>query len=706
MPDYKYFAFISYRSTDREWAQWLQHMLEHYRLPSVVNGKELPDSLYPVFLDTSELSGGTLGDELSTALESSRYLIVICSPESAQSQWVNKEVQSFVDRGEIDRVIPFIIAGTPYGANDNCFVPALTRLRGSEMEQLGISVNESGREPAAVKVISRMLGLRFNDLWKRHERDKEAERLKLVETNNHIRRNLARYVSEKALSLLKEGDGMTALRLTLEVLPSPENPDFPVTAEAEGALRRSISIPDRSYLGFVDINCMAVHPDGQQVAYGDLDGNIRIFDITTSRELHSMRWEAENWDYPSALAFHPDGKHLVFGTESAHIRLWNLTTDEIIDKEVDYMHLAEVKSIEFSPDGRYMVTAYNSGFVIWDAESFNWLSEVERTKEFCINGICISPDGRYILCAGVELSMYTFDTKQPRPVWRVRSRCQSNAIFSPDGKRIICTFNNHISCLESATGRKIISYINTYEIEHLLFVPDGSMILGSGQGPISYILSDPYGDGRISEPFQREDGMRYVGALLPCAAPLLSLLGYSGVQGRRKLISNPLRSSTDNLDEYIGFDESGKAIITDYEHRTMPPEGFKVELQKSHGNTSVTVSDTHGIVIGHIDDIPLNVEFHALSPDGRYIALFEDYYGEIWSVRDGVSVDCPNLPCDAIKNQIAFSPDGRTFVMLTMCYDLYTYEFKPLEELITEARAKCEGITFSAEERRKYYLDL
>lgn len=37
MRDYNFFAFISYRSTDREWAQWLQHMLEHYRLPTVIN---------------------------------------------------------------------------------------------------------------------------------------------------------------------------------------------------------------------------------------------------------------------------------------------------------------------------------------------------------------------------------------------------------------------------------------------------------------------------------------------------------------------------------------------------------------------------------------------------------------------------------------------------------------------------------------------
>lgn len=30
---FKYFAFISYKREDEEWTKWLQHKLEHYKLP-------------------------------------------------------------------------------------------------------------------------------------------------------------------------------------------------------------------------------------------------------------------------------------------------------------------------------------------------------------------------------------------------------------------------------------------------------------------------------------------------------------------------------------------------------------------------------------------------------------------------------------------------------------------------------------------------
>lgn len=39
----EYFAFISYQRKDEKWAKWLQHKLEHYKLP--VNVREEDPSL-------------------------------------------------------------------------------------------------------------------------------------------------------------------------------------------------------------------------------------------------------------------------------------------------------------------------------------------------------------------------------------------------------------------------------------------------------------------------------------------------------------------------------------------------------------------------------------------------------------------------------------------------------------------------------------
>ena len=80
----EYFAFISYKREDEKWAKWLQHKLEHYKLPINVRKENpsLPQNIRPVFKDTSELASGVLADEIHDALEKSKFLIVICSPKA------------------------------------------------------------------------------------------------------------------------------------------------------------------------------------------------------------------------------------------------------------------------------------------------------------------------------------------------------------------------------------------------------------------------------------------------------------------------------------------------------------------------------------------------------------------------------------------------------------------------------------------------
>ena len=124
----QYYAFISYKREDEKWAKWLQRKLEHYRFPTKINGyAELPKYIRPIFRDTTDLAPGLLVEEIDSALRSSEWLIVICSPRSAKSQWVCKEAQTFIDMGRVDRIIPFVIEGTPF-SNDTtteCFPDAL-----------------------------------------------------------------------------------------------------------------------------------------------------------------------------------------------------------------------------------------------------------------------------------------------------------------------------------------------------------------------------------------------------------------------------------------------------------------------------------------------------------------------------------------------------------------------------------------------------
>lgn len=180
------YAFISYSHKDEKIAKWLQRKLESYKLPTEIHN-EFEESRYlrPVFRDQTDLNTGILSDELLNHLDSSKYLIVICSPNSAKSTWVSYEVHTFIKWGRLEYIIPFIIDGVPFSRDDNECIPiSLLEYWQAfpDKELLGVDIRESKREVGFIRVVSRMLELSFDDLWRRHQRDvrrKTASRIAL-----------------------------------------------------------------------------------------------------------------------------------------------------------------------------------------------------------------------------------------------------------------------------------------------------------------------------------------------------------------------------------------------------------------------------------------------------------------------------------------------------------------------------------------------
>ena len=178
MENFKYYAFISYSSHDTEWGKKLQRKLEHYKMPATLchehGWKRKPIS--PVFFAPTDIQPGGLSEELQRRLKASRNLIVICSPHSAQSQWVGKEIEFFHNLGRTKQIHFFIVEGVPHGDEDTeCFNPVVETLGLPEI--LGANVNEKiyqwpwlNKERAYVQLISKLLGVEFDTIWQRHKR--------------------------------------------------------------------------------------------------------------------------------------------------------------------------------------------------------------------------------------------------------------------------------------------------------------------------------------------------------------------------------------------------------------------------------------------------------------------------------------------------------------------------------------------------------
>lgn len=178
----KYFAFISYSHVDEAWGRWLHRAIEGYRVPvKLISHRDaaepLPRRLYPVFRDRDELaSAPELGREIQAALESSRNLIVVCSPASAASRWVDEEIRYFKRLGRAERVFCLIVDGEPGDPNHECF-PSFIRydlnddgsLSDHPAEPIAADARPDGdgKQNALLKLIAGMLGVGFDQLKQR-----------------------------------------------------------------------------------------------------------------------------------------------------------------------------------------------------------------------------------------------------------------------------------------------------------------------------------------------------------------------------------------------------------------------------------------------------------------------------------------------------------------------------------------------------------
>ena len=764
----KYFAFISYQRDDEEWAKWLAHELEHYHLPSTPNGRDdFPQELRPIFRDIDELSAGNLPQQIHNALECSKHLIVICSPQSAKSPWVNKEIEEFIRMGKTDKIFPFIIDGIAMCKNpddpEECFPPALRNLPKDD-ERLGANINENGhgnklracndcpikeerikqgdiydkgRDAAVVKIVAGMLGLSFDTLWQRHEKEKAEEERNIREQRDNLLRVQSRFLAEKANALVNMGDCYTAMRLLLEILPLDlSNPNRPYTAEAEAALRRATQNDGAVLKENYSISSIACSPDGKHfftanstIKIWDIQtgkntrtfkvergwGNIviyrpdgkailsvnaydaRILDIETGKTIQVLEKETETQGHILCITYSTDKQRILSINSVSVILIWNALTGKIICSKRGFNDDI-IMCAAFSPNAKRIVYSTLKGAIrIWDIEADNLIGErIEEGLSF--RGVAFSPDGKRIVSSvssseGNEtLRIWNAETMQPiGEEAMVGHRSIQSVAFSSDGKYIVAATWDSVRLLNAHTGKQVG--------EPFIGHTDG-VTLAVLSPNCRHIISTSYNDKTVRIWKTQKN--------LPVDVPLLT----------QTLETQTHKLTHKHSTKYHIIDKTSRTIhVSDITGKRVELLGHTDEIPTAYFSPDekhiISASWDHTariwdvqsgkqlVLMKHADSVCEAV----YSPDGKYIVSRSGSIIYIWDAKTGNHVHPPLIGHTELVNNLEFNIDG-TFIVSTS-YDgtIFLWDIrngKQIGEPLVGHRGRIDSVIFSPDD--KYIL--
>ncbi len=146
---------------------------------------------------------------------------------------------------------------------------------------------------------------------------------------------------------------------------------------------------------------LAISPDGQILATDGPERTIELWDLTLGVPLPPLKGHQ---DRVEALAFGPDGQLLASssGDWERHIRLWDVPTAETV---ATWQDCGAARSLQFSPDGRLLLTGGGDRFVrLWDVAG-NRLLRLLRGHQALVCCTVFCPSGRRFASGGARATL-------------------------------------------------------------------------------------------------------------------------------------------------------------------------------------------------------------------------------------------------------------------------------------------------------------
>ena len=167
---------------------------------------------------------------------------------------------------------------------------------------------------------------------------------------------------------------------------------------------------------------MAMSPEQAQVAVGDQDGRLLLWNIHDGRLQRAMLTDS---NAIRAIAFSPDGTTLAEGRQDGAVRLWDLNSEygpEVFATPVE----GTLTKLVFSFDGQFLVGGDDRGYLyVWRLASGQEIYRLPA-HEAGIVEIALSPCSRRLITCGQDCAAVEWELLTGEPIHRFQGRLTSS----------------------------------------------------------------------------------------------------------------------------------------------------------------------------------------------------------------------------------------------------------------------------------------